>query len=54
MGDKKAEIEAQIQEVTALKDQILTQIEDAKSQVTEIPARAAEVGANFSASFAAG
>jgi len=54
MGDKKAEIEAQIQEVTALKDQILTQIEDAKGQLTEIPARAAEVGANFSASFAAG
>ncbi|PRP99291.1 hypothetical protein [Enhygromyxa salina] len=54
MGEKKAEIEAQIQEVTALKDGILTQIEDVKGQVTEIPARAAEVGASFTASFAAG
>jgi hypothetical protein len=54
MGDKKAEIEAQIQEVMALKDQIPQLVEDAKSQITEIPARAAEVGVNFSASFAAG
>lgn len=54
LGAKKAEIQAQIAEVTSLKDQILVQIEDAKTQVTEIPARAAEVGANFTASFAAG
>jgi hypothetical protein len=52
MGEKKAEIAAQIQEVTALKDQITTQIDDAKAQITELPARAAEVGANFTASFA--
>lgn len=54
MGEKKAEIEAQIAEVTALKDQFPALIEDAKSQVTEIPAKAAEVGANFTASFAGG
>ncbi|MFO7561931.1 MAG: hypothetical protein R6X02_04765 [Enhygromyxa sp.] len=54
MGEKKAEIESQIQEVMALKDQIPQLVEDAKSQLTEIPPRAAEVGANFSASFAAG
>ncbi|HVI04053.1 MAG TPA: hypothetical protein VM869_35420 [Enhygromyxa sp.] len=54
MGEKKAEIEAQIAEVTALKDQIPQLVEDAKSKVTEIPAKAAEVGANFTASFAAG
>lgn len=54
MGDKKAEIEAQIAEVTALKDQIPQLVEDAKAQLTEIPARAAEVGANFTANFAAG
>ncbi len=52
MGEKKAEIAAQIQEVTALKDQILVQVEDAKTKVTEIPAKAAEVGANFTANFA--
>jgi hypothetical protein len=54
MGDTKAEIEAQIAEVTALKDQIPQLVEDAKSKLTEIPARAAEVGANFTTSFAAG
>jgi hypothetical protein len=54
MGDKKAEIEAQIQEVMALKDQIPQLVEDAKSKLTEIPARAADVGVNFTASFAAG
>jgi hypothetical protein len=54
MGDKKAEIEAQIAEVTALKDQIPALVEDAKAKITEIPAKAAEVGANFTASFAAG
>ncbi len=52
MGDKKAEIAAQIQEVTSLKDDILVQIDAAKAQITELPARAAEVGANFTASFA--
>ncbi|MFV8756339.1 hypothetical protein ACNOYE_37810 [Nannocystaceae bacterium ST9] len=52
MGEKKAEIAAQIQEVTALKDQITTQIDDAKAQITELPARATEIGANFTASFA--
>jgi hypothetical protein len=54
MGEKKAELEAQIQEVMALKDQIPQLVEDAKGQLTEIPAKAAEVGANFTASFAAG
>jgi hypothetical protein len=54
MGEKKAEIEAQIAEVTALKDQIPQLVEDAKAKLTEIPPRAAEVGANFTASFAAG
>lgn len=52
IGDKKAEIEAQIQEVTAIQGQLTTQIEDIKTQITELPARAAEVGANFTASFA--
>ncbi len=50
-GDKKAEIAAQIQEVTGLKDQIAAQVGDAKAQFTELPARAAEVGVNFTASF---
>lgn len=54
MGEKKAEIEAQIQEVMALKDQLPQLVDDAKAQLTDIPARAAEVGANFTASFAAG
>ena len=54
MGDKKAELEAQIAEVTALKDQIPQLVEEAKGKLTEIPPRAAEVGANFTASFAAG
>jgi F0F1-type ATP synthase membrane subunit b/b' len=54
MGEKKAEIEAQIAEVTALKDQIPQLVDDAKAKLTEIPPRAAEVGANFTASFAAG
>jgi hypothetical protein len=54
MGEKKAEIEAQIAEVTALKDQIPQLVDDAKAKLTEIPAKAAEVGANFTASFAAG
>lgn len=54
MGDKKAEIEGQIQAVMSLKDQIPQLVEDAKSKLTEIPARAADVGVSFSASFAAG
>lgn len=54
MGEKKAELEAQIQEVMALKDQIPQLVNDAKGKLTEIPAKAAEVGANFTASFAAG
>lgn len=54
MGEKKAEIAAQIQEVTAIKDTLTTQVADIKTQITEIPAKAAEVGANFTASFAAG
>jgi hypothetical protein len=54
MGDKKAEIEAQIAEVTSLKDQIPQLVEEAKGKLTEIPPRAAEVGAKFTTSFAAG
>jgi|GEM_PF-2890009 len=53
IGNKKAEVEAQLQEVLGLKDQLMTELEAAKSEVTELPARAAEVGAKFSASFAA-
>jgi hypothetical protein len=53
MGDKKAEIEGQLAEVMALKDQIPQLVTDAQAKLTDIPARAAEVGANFTASFAA-
>jgi hypothetical protein len=53
MGDKKAEIDGQINEVMALKDQIPALVTDAQAQLTELPARAAEIGANFTASFAA-
>lgn len=53
MGDKKAEIEGQLAEVMALKDQIPALVTDAQAKLTEIPARAAEVGANFTANFAA-
>lgn len=52
MGEKKAEIEQQIAELETLKGQIMTQIDDAKATFTELPGRAAEVGANFTASFA--
>jgi hypothetical protein len=54
MGAKKDEITAQIQEVTAIKDSLTTSIEDIKTQITEIPAKAAEMSVNFTASFAAG
>jgi hypothetical protein len=54
MGAKKDEIAAQIQEVTAIKDSLTTSIEDVKTQITELPAKAAEMGVNFTASFAAG
>jgi F0F1-type ATP synthase membrane subunit b/b' len=53
MGDKKAEIDGQIADVMALKDQIPALVKDAQAQLTDLPARAAEIGANFTASFAA-
>ena len=53
MGDKKAEIEGQITEIMSLKDQIPALVSDAQAKLTDVPARAAEVGANFTANFAA-
>ncbi len=52
-GDKKAELEQQLQDIQTLTADIQTTVTDAKATVTELPAKATEMGANLAASFAA-
>lgn len=53
-GEEKAALEQQIQDVANIKAEVEGSIEDAKATVMSLPDKAVEVGANFTASLAAG